>query len=77
MESQRVTNKLVDLFSNGSITPFQWKDTIPTLYVNCATPMPMVHCKIFCDSMQQNFELYDVVFPDDMMYPYGMNYVSL
>lgn len=77
MESQRVCNKLVDIYSNGSISPFQWRDTIPLLCVNQFAPMALVHSKIFAVAMINNFELFDVQFPDDMMNPYQMNYVSL
>jgi len=75
MESKLAANKMIALFSNAEIWPNQWSNVIPIFLVQ-SNPLAVVSCKLFCDSMQDNFELYDVRFPDNMYNPYGISFDS-
>lgn len=71
MDSRVAANKMVSLFSNAEIWPYQWERMIP-LFVVQSNPLAVVSCKLFCDSMQDNFELYNINFPDNMYNPYDI-----
>lgn len=71
MESRRVANKMIDLFSNGQIWTAQWTGTIP-IFVIQSNPFAIVNSILFSQALLDCKELYDVRMPDNPHNPYDM-----
>jgi hypothetical protein len=76
VNASKISDKLVNVFSDNRVMPSEWKFAVPIYLVQ--QPLPVViNIKNFIDGMQHNIELYGVEIPPDRLAhdPYSKDYL--
>ena len=63
-KNERIAEKLIKIFGDGSINPFEWKHYIP-MYLVGSTFSVLRNAKNFADGLDFHMELYDRQLPEE------------
>jgi hypothetical protein len=67
-DSEKIADKLVKLFGDGTILPHDWKFNVPMYVVHHNFPI-LRNAKNFIDGLNYHMELYDREVPSDYLVP--------
>jgi len=67
-DTEKVADKLIKIFADGTMLPHDWKFNVPRYVVNNTFPV-LRNISNFVDGMKFHMELYDKEIPSEYLFP--------
>jgi hypothetical protein len=68
VDSSKIAQKIINIFSDNRATDADWYFNVPLHAVQTALPV-VINIRNFCKGMERNMQIYNIVIPDEKLFP--------